>query len=174
MSWVLTRMFCSEIGRPAPAATSARTVRMACGAWLVMCSVSCWRTGIPVGDAAARLDRGDVDARDVDVLVDPDLGGGEGGIGRGLVARFPVPDVVVLLVLGPVRAKDERVGLERLVRVDDDRQRLVVDEHGSDAVGGGVAGRGDDRRDLLDWYITVSVGSTICMSPASVGIQCSL
>ena len=25
-----------------------------------------------------------------------------------------------------------------------------------------------------DWYMTVSTGSTICMSPASVGIQCSL
>ena len=25
-----------------------------------------------------------------------------------------------------------------------------------------------------DWYMTVSTGSTICMSPASVGIQASL
>ena len=25
-----------------------------------------------------------------------------------------------------------------------------------------------------DWYMTVSTGSTICMSPASVGIQCEL
>ena len=39
MSWVLTRMFCS--GRPD---TSASTVRMACGAWLVMWSVSWPRT----------------------------------------------------------------------------------------------------------------------------------
>ena len=77
------------------------------------------------------------------------LGGRERGIRGGPVARFPVPDVVVLLVRAPVGTEDERVGLERLVRVDDDRQRLVVDEDGGDAVGGGVAGGGDDRRDLL-------------------------
>ncbi len=39
-----------------------------------------------------------------------------------------------------VRPEDERVRLERLERIDDDRQRLVVDEHRGDAVGGGVAG----------------------------------
>jgi hypothetical protein len=33
--------------------------------------------GIPVGDAAARLDRRDMDPRDVDVLGDPDVGAGE-------------------------------------------------------------------------------------------------
>ena len=77
------------------------------------------------------------------------LGGREGGIRGVSVTRFPVPDVVVLLVRSPVGTEDERVGLERLVRVDDDRQRLVVDEHGSDAVGGRIAGGGDDRRDLL-------------------------
>ena len=50
---------------------------------------------------------------------------------------------------GAIRAEDERVLLEGLVRVDDDRQRLVVDEDGGDAVGGGVAGRRDDGRDFL-------------------------
>ncbi len=77
------------------------------------------------------------------------LGGREVGIRRGSVARFPVPDVVGLLVRAAVRPKDGRVRLERLERIDDDRQRLVVDEHRGHAVGGGVAGRGDDRRDLL-------------------------
>ena len=115
-----------------------------------------------------------MDARDVDVLRDPDLGRGQRGVGRSLVARLPVPDVVVLLVLAAVRAQDGRVGLERLERVDDDLQRLVVDHHGGDAVGRRVAARGDDRGDLLAWYMTVSVGSTICLSPARVGIQCRL
>ena len=137
------------MGRPAPPATSASTVRMACGAWLVMCSVSCWRTGIPIRDAAARLDRGDVDARDVDVLRDRHLAGGDGRVRGRAVARFPVPDVVVLLVRPAIRPQHEGVGLHRLVRIHDDRQRLVVHEDRGHAVGGGVAGRGDDRRDLL-------------------------
>ena len=60
-----------------------------------------------------------------------------------------MPDVVVLLVLAAIRAEDRRIGLERLDRIDDDRQRLVVDHHGLDAVRGGIAVRGNDRRDLL-------------------------
>ena len=67
--------------------------------------------------------------------------------------------------------EDRRVGLQRLVRVDDDRQRLVIDEDGGDAVGGRISRGRDDCRDFLALDITVSVGSTICMSPASVGIQ---
>ena len=65
------------------------------------------------------------------------------------VARLPVPDVVGLLALAAVRAQDRRVGLERLERVDDDRQRLVVDLDRRDAVGRGVARRRDDGRHLL-------------------------
>ena len=105
--------------------------------------------GIPVGDATARLDRGHVDARDVDVLGDPDLGRSQGRVRGRLVARLPVPDVVVLLVLAAIRAEHRRVGFERLERVDDDLQRLVVDHHRLDAVRGGIAVRGDDRRHLL-------------------------
>ena len=90
-----------------------------------------------------------MDARDVDVLLDADLGGRERGVGLGRVTRFPVPDVVVRLLRPTVGPEDERIGFERLVRVDDDRQRLVVDEDGGDTVGGGIAGGGDDRRDLL-------------------------
>ena len=104
---------------------------------------------IPVSDAAASLDRGHVDARDVDVLRHRHLGSRERGIRGGPIARFPVPDVVGLLVRAAVRAQDERVRLERLERIGDDRQRLVIHEHGRDAIGGGVAGRGDDRRDFL-------------------------
>ena len=48
-----------------------------------------------------------------------------------------------------VRSQDEGVGLERLERVDDDRQRLVVDQDRGDAVGGDVLGGRDDRGDLL-------------------------
>ena len=104
---------------------------------------------VPVGDAAARLDRGDVDARDVDVLLDVDVGRGEVRVRGRPIAGLPVPDVVVLLVLAAIRAQDRRVGLERLERIGHDRQRLVVHEHRGHAVGGDVLGRRDDRRDLL-------------------------
>ena len=86
------------------------------------------------------------------------VGGRERRVGRRLVARLPVPDVVVLLVRAAVGAEDERVRLERLVRVDDDRQRLVVDEDGGDAVGGGVADVAMTAATSWAWYMTVSVG----------------
>ncbi len=107
-------------------ATSAKTVRIACGAWVVIQTVSLPCDLVELGDAAAGLDRGDVDARDVDVLLDRDLGLGEGAVGRGPVARLPVPDVVVLLVL-LVGAEHRGARLERLLRIDDHGQRLVLD-----------------------------------------------
>ena len=76
------------------------------------------------------------------------------------------------LSVAAIGPEDERVRLERLVRVDDHLQRLVVDLDRSDAVGRDVLGGGDDRGNFLAWYMTVSVGSTICLSPARVGIQC--
>jgi hypothetical protein len=97
----------------------------------------------------------------------------ERGVGGGLVAGLPVPDVVVLLVLAAILAQHGCIGLERLERVDHDRQRLVVDVDSVDRVRGLVAGLGDDRRHLLAWYMTSSTGSTICLSPARVGIQWS-
>ena len=105
--------------------------------------------GVPVGDAAAGLDRGHVDARDVDVLRHAHVRLREGRIGGGAVTGFPVPDVVVGLLGAAVGAQDLRSGLERLLRIDDDRQRLVVDEHRRDPVGRDVAVGGHDRRDLL-------------------------
>ena len=129
---------------------------------------------VEVGHAAARLDRGDVDARDVDVLLDGDLGLGEGALGAVPVAPLPVPDVVVLLVL-LVGAQHRGAGLERLVRVDDDRQRLVVDLDACDAVGGQRSGSvARTAATSWAWYITFSTGSTIWVSDIRVGIQCRL
>ncbi len=90
-----------------------------------------------------------MDARDVDVLGDTDLGCRHRGIGPGPVARLPVPDVVVLLVLTPVGAQHEGVRLHRSVWIDDDRKRLVVDQDSRDAVGCDVLGRRDDRGHFL-------------------------
>ena len=103
---------------------------------------------IEIGDAAAGLDGRDVDARNVDVLLDDDVGAGERALRRGPVPHLPVEDVVVLLVL-LVGAQHRRVGLERLERIDDDRQRLVVHLHRLDPVGRRVAVGGDHRRHLL-------------------------
>src|SRR3989304_3416 len=54
--------------------------------------------------------------------------GGLGGarLGGGAVTGFPVPDVVVGLLGAAVGAQDLRSGLERLLRIEDDRQRLAV------------------------------------------------
>ena len=105
--------------------------------------------GVVVGDAATGLDRGHVDARDVDVDRHDPVGRLQGGVRRRPVTRLPVPDVVVRLVRAAVRPQDGRVGLERLERVDDHLQRLVVDVDGGDRVGRLVAGQRDDRGDLL-------------------------
>src|SRR5581483_12286085 len=53
--------------------------------------------------ASARLDRGNVDARQVDVLFDLDLGLREDLVRSLAVARFPMKNVVVLFVLLSVR-----------------------------------------------------------------------
>ena len=104
---------------------------------------------VPVGDAAACLDGGDVDPGDVDVLADPDLGGLQRGVRAGLVARLPVPDVVVGLVRPSIGAQHEGTRLQGLHGVDDDGQRLVVDLDRGDAVGRRIARGGDDGGHFL-------------------------
>jgi len=88
-----------------------------------------------------------VDARDVEVLRDDDLGRVERLIGLAGVAGLPVPDVVGLLLA--VRADQRSVRLQRLDRVHDGGQRLVLDVDQRDGVGGDVAVGGDDGGDLL-------------------------
>ena len=104
---------------------------------------------VPIGNAATRLDRSDVDARDVDVFLDHDLAGRDGRVRGFPVAGFPVPDVIGLLVRPAVGTEHECVRFHGLVRVHDDRQRLVVDEDGGDTVGCRIPRGGDDRCDLL-------------------------
>ena len=89
---------------------------------------------VEVGHATASLDRSDVDARDVHVLLHHHVRLREGLVRRGAVAGFPVEDAVVLLVLlvGPQDRRSREQGLER---IDDDRQRVVIDLDRLDAVG---------------------------------------
>ena len=92
---------------------------------------------VEAGDAAAGLDRGDVDARDVDVLGDDDLGLVEDAVGRR-PGRRP-PSARCGSSASRVGPDERRVGLERLERVDDRLQRLVLDLDGERRVGGDVA-----------------------------------
>ena len=102
---------------------------------------------VPLGDAAARLDGGDVDAGYVDVFFDGDVALSEGAVGGGAVAGLPVPDVVALLLF--VFPDDSGVRLKGLEGVHHDGQRLVFHLDGADAIGGRVAVGGENGCHLL-------------------------
>ena len=106
------------------------------------------RDPVEVRDAGAGLDRGHVDARDVDVFLDRDVGVLEALVRGRLVAPLPVPDVVVVLVLfvGP---QHRRVRLHRLLGIHDDRQRVVLHLDRGRAVGGDVTLGRQHRGDFL-------------------------
>ena len=82
---------------------------------------------VEVGDHPARLQRRRMAARVDDVARDDRVGLGERAVGGLLVAGLPgrAGQVVALALL--VVADQRRVGVERLARVDDRRQRLVLD-----------------------------------------------
>ena len=75
---------------------------------------------VEVRDATAGLDGGDMDARQVNVLLDRDFGFLENFVGCSLIANFPVPDVVVFFIF-LVGAKHGRARLQSLERIDDHR-----------------------------------------------------
>src|SRR5260370_28724342 len=111
--------------------------------------------------------------RVVGVLADDRVRRRDRGLGGALVARLPVVDVGVLMGFLLI-ANQSRAGLFRLLRADNRRKHVVVDEDRVARVFGLVLGLSDDRRDLCPWKGTFSVPSTACVSPASVGIQASL
>ena len=76
------------------------------------------------------------------------VGLGEGLVGRLLVARLPVVDVVVRLAFLLVADHGRALG-ERLLRARDRLERLVVHVDELAGVLGDVGGLGDHRRDLL-------------------------
>ena len=96
-------------------------------------------------------------ARIDDELPDRDVGLGEGGVGRGLVAGLPGEDVVVMLALAvgavglvlQILADHRRAVRHRLERIDVDRQRLVLDFDQFDGIGRGLAAFGDHEGDFL-------------------------
>ena len=103
---------------------------------------------VEVGDRAAALQRRGVRARVVQLERGDQVGLLERPVGAGPVADLPVVDDVVVLVLLVVA--DEGGALrERLGRVHDHRQRLVVDDDRLARVLGDVGVVGDDGGDLL-------------------------
>ena len=103
---------------------------------------------VEVRDATAGLDGGDMDPRQVNVLLDRDFGFLENFVGCSLIANFPVPDVVVFFIF-LVGAKHRRARLQSLERIDDHRQRLVVHLDRLHTIGRDVSVRGEHRRDFL-------------------------
>ena len=78
-------------------------------------------------------------------------------LGRFLVADLPQEDVIVVLAR-PMRARrlvlhiftqHRRVRVQRLERIDERRQFLVVDLHQFDGIGGDVAVLGNDKGHFL-------------------------
>ena len=128
------------------------------------------------GDAAAGLQRAGVHARVEDLLAHRDRRALEGGVGRGLVAGFPGEDVVrvraravrQVLLVDDVLAQDRRIRQQRLLRVDDRRQLLVVHLHQRDAVGGGVAVGGQHHGHVLHLEVHLLVGQH-CLHVAAHG-----
>ena len=103
---------------------------------------------VVIGDCAAGLHRRRVDARVQRVELDDDVGVLEHAIRRVGIARLPREDVVVGLTF-EVRADDRRVSVERLLRVGDHRQRVVIDVDTFERVLGLRRRLGDHADDLL-------------------------
>ena len=106
------------------------------------------RGPVEVRDRPAALDRRRVRARVVQPQLGDHVGLLEGAVGARRVADLPVVDDVVGLVLLVVPDHGRAVG-HRLHRVDDDRQRLVVDVDRLAGVLGDVRVVGDDAGHLL-------------------------
>src|SRR5689334_8107523 len=87
-----------------------------------------------------------MNARDVHVLRHRSVSFAEDAVSRGTVAGFPMPDVIRGFSVG---SHEWGSLLDRLVRIDDGGERIVLNVHRGDAVGGGITARGNYRRDLL-------------------------
>ena len=104
---------------------------------------------VEVGDHPARLERGRMAARIDDVARHDRVRLGEHAVRRLLVAGLPGRAREVVALPGLVVADQRRVGVERLARVDDRRQRLVLDVDQLERVVRRVLVGRDHERDLL-------------------------
>ena len=104
---------------------------------------------VEVGDHPARLERRRMAAGIDDVALDDRVRLGERPVGRGLVARLPGRAREVVALPRLVVADQRRVGIQRLARIHDRRQRLVLDVDQLERVVRGVLVGRDHERDLL-------------------------
>ena len=104
---------------------------------------------VEVRDDPAGLERGRMTARVDDVAADHRVGLGEGLVGGGLVAGLPGRAREVVALAGLVVTDQRGVGIERLARVDDRGQRLVLDVDQAERVVGRVLVGRDHEGDLL-------------------------
>jgi len=101
-----------------------------------------------------------------DQLLDGDLGVHEGALGRSRVAHLPGENVVVVPARAvrarglafEVLAQHRRIRRQRLERIDQRRQVLVVDLDQLDRIGRDVAVLGDHEGDLLILEQNLGVG----------------
>ena len=122
--------------------------------------------GIETRHATAGFQRAGVHAWVDDAFGERHRRFGEHRVGGRLVARFPGEDVVVVVTLavctlglaGQVFAQHRRIGGQRQVRVDHDRQLFIFHQHRFDAIGGGIAVFGDHDRHFLHLEVHLLVG----------------
>jgi hypothetical protein len=105
--------------------------------------------GVEVGDDPAGLQRRRVAARIDDVAGNDGVGLGERLVGRVAVACLPRRAGQIVALAGLVVADQGRILIERLARVDDRGQRLVLDVDERQRVVGRVLVGRDDEGDLL-------------------------
>ena len=103
------------------------------------------RAAVELDERPVELERRRVEAVEVELADLDDVV----GLGERRVDVAPLPDARVRHVAAALLVEHRRVGLERLARVDDDVERLVVDHHELGRVAGELARLGDDGGDGL-------------------------
>ena len=136
------------------------------GNWLFVVIVHCPIAAVVLDERAVGLERGRVEAVEVELGDRDDVVGlGERGVDVAPRPRAGVRHVPAALVV-----QDGRVRLERLARVDDDVERLVVDPHELGGVARELARLGDDGDDRLADVAHLADGERVVLDvPAGRG-----
>ena len=130
---------------------SARNSRRKCGTWVEEVRVK--RPGAVVREHAARLDRRARRAVVDHAALDDHVGRGEAGLEVAAAER-----PLVALVRAEVGVDEVRPVLERLLDVDDHRQRVVLDQHLLGGVDHRVAVGADHERDRVADAVDLVLG----------------
>src|SRR5258705_2718648 len=90
---------------------------------------------IPLGDATAGFDGSNMDARHINIFLDRDFGVIKVLIRLILIAPFPMPDEIALLIVANLC----RARLERFERIHHNRKWIIIHFNRSNSVRSGVA-----------------------------------